>query len=182
MTNWHGETAVGETHEWYTPPAFFDALGATFDLDPCMPPIPFGARGVGQPWPDDAPPVPWVPVRRWYTPADNGLVQPWDGLVWLNPPYGNQAVPFLSRLVEHGHGIALVFARTETAWWHASAPRASSVLFLRDRVHHIRADGHQGRGAMGSALLAYGDEASAVLLRSRLAGWLVAGSRSRAAA
>lgn len=143
-----------------------------------MPSEPVHAPAVAERSPvnDGLAPVPWVPARRWYTALNNGLLQPWDGTVWLNPPYGPQAVPFLHRLVEHGDGLALVFARTETAWWHASAPRAHAVLFLRDRVHHIRADGHQGRGAMGSALLAYGHHATQGLVRaaSRLElGWLV---------
>lgn len=31
------ETPVGATVEWYTPPALFDTLGLTFDLDPASP-------------------------------------------------------------------------------------------------------------------------------------------------
>lgn len=184
MANWHGEHAVGSTHEWFTPPELFEGLGVTFDLDPAMPserissiaPGPRALEAHG-----GRAPVPWIPTRRWYTPLENGLQQPWDGLVWMNPPYGSMAVPFLDRLVAHGNGIALVFTRTETAWWHASAPRADAVLFLRDRLRHVRADGFRGRGAMASALLGYGDEAAATLIRADLAGWLVwsRGSRSR---
>lgn len=150
MTNWHGETAVGGTVEWFTPPELFQQLGMTFDLDPCMP-----IRRLS----DDpaVPPVPWVPARSWWTPIENGLLQPWHGRVWLNPPYGPTAVPFLHRLAEHGDGLALVFSRTETAWWRSVAARADAVCFLRDRVRHVREDGHKGRGAMGSALLVFGE-------------------------
>jgi len=185
MANWHGEHATGSTHEWFTPPELFDALGATFDLDPAMPSAVIESKVVSARAIEahgGRAPVPWIPVRTWYTPDDNGLLQAWDGLVWLNPPYGNLAVPFLDRMVAHGNGIALVFARTETAWWHASAPRASAVLFLRDRLRHVRADGFRGRGAMASALLAYGDEAHATLIRSRIPGWLVQASSVKAAA
>lgn len=189
MTNWHGETPVGKTVEWYTPPEFFTRLGMTFDLDPAMPvqvDEPRCLRGCGRPAihrdhreggydshvyrPE--PPVPWVPVTRWYTPNENGLMQPWEGRVWLNPPYGRQAVPFLHRLAEHGDGVALVFSRTETAWWRSVAPRADLVCFLRDRLRHIRADGHQGRGAMGSALLVFGAENVAPVIAADL-GWCV---------
>lgn len=173
MANWHGELPVGRTHEWFTPPGLFDALGLRFDLDPAMPMQPIRDAGPGLPsWTAGFPPVPWIPVDHWYTALDNGLTQPWAGRVWLNPPYGNMAVPFLHRLVEHGDGIALVFARTETAWWHAAATRADVVCFLRDRIHHIRADGRQGRGAMGSALLAFGEVCADAVRRSGL-GWLV---------
>lgn len=156
MTNWHGETAVGGTTEWYTPASFFDRLGMTFDLDPASP---------------GADVVPWVPAARHFTIRENGLLQPWSGRVWLNPPYGPQAVPFLHRLAEHGDGLALVFSRTETAWWRAVAPRSEAVCFLRDRLHHVRADGHQGRGAMGSALLVFGARNLAPVVAADL-GWM----------
>jgi len=31
------ESARNESVDWYTPPELFDALGLTFDLDPCSP-------------------------------------------------------------------------------------------------------------------------------------------------
>lgn len=31
------EQSVGKTDEWYTPPYVFEAMGVTFDLDPCSP-------------------------------------------------------------------------------------------------------------------------------------------------
>lgn len=157
MSNWHGETAVGGTVEWYTPPEFFERLGMTFDTDPASP----GADVVS-----------WVPATRHWTPRENGLLQPWDGRVWLNPPYGPQAVPFLHRLATHGDGVALVFSRTETAWWRSVAPRADIVCFLRDRLHHVRADGHKGRGAMGSALLVFGRRNVGPVVAADL-GWCV---------
>jgi hypothetical protein len=156
VTNWHGETAVGGTTEWYTPPEFFERLGMTFDLDPASP----GADVVH-----------WVPAARHFTIRENGLLQPWFGRVWLNPPYGPQAVPFLHRLAEHGDGIALVFSRTETSWWRSVAPRTAAVCFLRDRLHHVRADGHKGRGAMGSALLIFGERLVEPVVRADL-GWM----------
>lgn len=155
--NAHGEHAVGATVEWFTPPELLAAIGLTYDVDPASP-----LRG----------PVPWIPATRFYSPSDNGLIQPWAGRVWLNPPYGNMAVPFLHRLAEHGHGIALVFARTEVDWWQASAPRATAVCFLRDRLYFIREDGFRGRAAMGSALLAFGADCADAIERADL-GWLV---------
>ncbi len=157
MANDHGETAVGGTVEWYTPPEFFDRLGMTFDTDPASP-----GHSV----------VPWVPAATHYTVRENGLIQPWEGRVWLNPPYGPQAVPFLHRLAEHGNGVALVFSRTETAWWRSVAERSTVVCFLAERLHHIRSDGTQGRAAMGSALLAFGAECAEAVIRADL-GWNV---------
>ena len=28
--------------------------------------------------------------KRFYTPDDDGLLQPWKGTCWLNPPYGRK--------------------------------------------------------------------------------------------
>jgi hypothetical protein len=59
----------------YTPRWVFDAMGLHFDLDVASPP--------GGPW--------HVPCDRYYTAEDDGLAQPWDGLVWCNPPYSEMA-------------------------------------------------------------------------------------------
>ena len=88
------ETCIGASDDWYTPPAIFDALGLTFDLDPCSP-------GPGH----------WVPARRVYTIADDGLSKPWgSGLVFMNPPFGgrNGHVPWMCRFLDHANGIAIV--------------------------------------------------------------------------
>lgn len=165
MSNAHGEQAVGQTIEWYTPPEIFAALRLTFDLDPASP----GAHI-----------VPWIPAATHYTMHDGGLWRPWLGRVWLNPPYGPSAPDFLRRLVHHGHGIALVFSRTETQWWHDTAPRADAVCFLRERVWFIdgsgerakRGDRVQARSQMGSALLAFGEDCADAVAASGL-GWVV---------
>jgi hypothetical protein len=50
------EPSVGQSDDWFTPRSIFDALGLTFDLDPCSP----GAEH-------------WVPARRIYTFARLGF-------------------------------------------------------------------------------------------------------------
>lgn len=44
---------------------------------------------------------------------------------------------------QHGNGILLVFARTETAWFHDNifGSPASAILFLRGRLQFHRQDG-----------------------------------------
>lgn len=133
---------------WLTPPGIIAALGQ-FDLDPCCPPV-----------------MPWRTADRCYTVVDDGLKQPWFGRVWLNPPYSRDAVIWLRKMADHGRGIALVFARTETAWffdtvWNA----ASGALFLEGRIYFHRADGYPAKANAGapSLLVAYGDDDACVL-------------------
>lgn len=148
----HGTEATREVR-WLTPKAIPEALGR-FDLDPC------GA-------PD------WSLAERTYLLEDgqDGLVLPWEGRVWLNPPYGRQAEPFLERLAAHGRGTALVFARTETAMFHRLVwPKASAVMFLRGRVTFHRADGVKASANAGapSVLVAYGHEDAAALWKAEM--------------
>ena len=84
--------------DYYTPKWVFDTLGLRFSMDVAAPP---GG-------------VPWVPADRFLTMEDDGLTQPWTGRVWMNPPY-SAATKWVSRFIEHRHGIALV-SHAKSAW------------------------------------------------------------------
>jgi len=87
---------VATSDDYYTPAWIFDRLGLTFDLDVAAPPG--GAH--------------WVPAARYFTVEDDGLSQPWEGRVWMNPPY-SRVTPWVDRFVAHRDGICLVpFARS----------------------------------------------------------------------
>lgn len=144
---------------WITPPWLIDRLGP-FDLDPC-----------------ESTPQPWPCAARGY--RAHGLLLPWEGLVWCNPPYGRATKAWLQRLALHGNGIALVFARTETeAFTTAVWPHASALLFLRGRLTFFRPDGSEPRagGNSGgpSVLIGYGDIARNRLLAASDLGAVVA--------
>lgn len=145
------------TNEWLTPPEIIKALG-TFDLDPCASKV--------RPWPTAA---------THYTIDDGGLSLPWVGRVWLNPPYSSHAVRWLVKLAEHGNGIALTFARTETSWFFGTVwdnPAASGILFLRGRIHFHYTDGKRAEANAGapSVLIAYGQDNARILEASGLDG------------
>ena len=95
--------------------------------------------------------------------------------MFCNPPY-SLIGPFMAKAAAHGHGIALVFARTETAWWFESVwPKATSVLFLHGRLHFHHPDGTRAAANAGgpSALVAYGPTAYTRLATAGLPGALV---------
>lgn len=131
------------TVEWLTPPEILEALG-DFDLDPCAP--------VSRPWDMAA---------RHFTIYDNGLLRRWEGRVWLNPPFGAEAQKWLARLAEHGNGIAMVPARTETkAFFDLVWSRADAIVFVRGRPHYHYVTGEKARFNSGApmVLIAYGKE------------------------
>lgn len=148
MGGHHSANALKD--EWLTPPTLMQALGE-FDLDPCAP--------INRPWPTAA---------HHLTIDDNGLARQWQGRVWCNPPYGLAAAKWLARLVDHGDGIALIFARTETRMFFEHVwPKADAVLFLEGRLHFHHVDGSRAAANAGapSVLVAYG-RANAEVLRT----------------
>jgi len=132
----HERPNKGATDVWLTPLSIIQALGE-FDLDPC-----------GEPHHKTA--------KEIYTEA--GLERTWHGRVWLNPPY-SEVGTWLDRLAEHGHGIALVFARTETVWAQRILPKADSVFFPAKRFTFLKEDGSIPPGNAGapSMLLSFGE-------------------------
>lgn len=146
--------------EWLTPPSIIKALGE-FDLDPCAPA-------------DNR--RPWDTARKHYSVEDDGLAQPWTGRVWCNPPYGLEAARWLKRLAEHGDGIALIFARTETAMFFDHVwSKADALLFLRGRLHFHHVDGTRAAANAGapSVLVAYGERNAKALRESGIPGYVV---------
>lgn len=155
---------------WLTPRSILDHLG-DFDLDPCCPEN-----------------MPWKTATRMVTPQEDGLTVPWRGRVWLNPPYGREATPFLQKMKEcairgKGRGIALVFARTETKMWQDLIfPYAYGICFLRGRVSFCDIQGDPvGTSTMPSALIAYSWEDKLILEAANeqhFGGSFVQGERS----
>ena len=137
----HDRTETGKA-EWLTPPEIIAALGP-FDLDPCSPVI-----------------RPWPTAETHFTIEDNGLIKPWFGRVWLNPPYGTETGKWLRRMKSHGNGIVLIFARTETRTFHEYVfGVADALLWIKGRLTFYNADGSkpQNCGGAPSVLIAYGN-------------------------
>lgn len=72
------------TDHWLTPPALLQATGP-FDLDPCA--------YEKQPW--------RTAVKMYSLPAQDGLLLPWEGTVFCNPPYGPEVEKWARRLALH---------------------------------------------------------------------------------
>lgn len=157
------ESTYNESKEWYTPRPIFDALGMEFDLDPCSP-----GRDI----------VPWIPADKHLTIIENGLVASWTGNVFMNPPYGMDTPKWFKRLALHGFGIGLVFARTDTRWFHEFVPLADAICFIQGRVQFVKAaeaeryarGGYDPKGGCGAAsmLVAFGKKNAEALFGANL--------------
>ena len=136
--------SIYTTDSWITPKWLIDRIGP-FDLDPCA-----------------CDPQPWPCAKQQYT--ELGLLKPWHGFVWCNPPYGKAMKAWLNKLALHNNGIALVFARTETkAFFEHVWPFATSLLFIQGRLTFHYPDGSAPRNGANSGgpsvLIGYGSEA-----------------------
>lgn len=150
------ESTADAPFEWYTPPIIFERMGVEFDLDPCSP-------GAGKSF---------VPARKHLTIVDDGLATPWDkkDFAFVNPPYGRETQKWMRKLAEHGNGIALVFARTDVAWFQEVADRTSAICFVSGRIRFYKGnlvDQGDTPGA-GSMLVGFGERAKDVLIHSEL--------------
>jgi phage N-6-adenine-methyltransferase len=108
------------TDEWVTPHDLFDRLNAVFHftLDPC-------ATAAN------------AKCKRYFTIAEDGLSQDWDGeRVFMNPPYGRAVVDWVKKASEaKALVVCLLPARTDTKWWHEYVVgRGASVSFLKGRL------------------------------------------------
>lgn len=150
------EQSVGHTDEWYTPPHVFNALGCSFDLDVASP-----GQSV----------TPWIPAARFI--LRNSLNEPWEGFIWMNPPFGsrNALIPWLQKFFDHGNGIALAPDRTSAPWWQACAPMSDLILFVSPKIKFVDMRGEPGKSpAQGTTLFAKGPRSVEALHRAAANG------------
>ncbi len=109
-----------KTDEWATPQEVFDRLNEEFHftLDPCA-----TAEN--------------AKCARFFTRAQDGLQQPWVGVVFMNPPYGREIGKWVRKAfessLEGATVVCLLPARTDTTWFHDYCLRGE-VRFIRGRL------------------------------------------------
>jgi len=73
--------------------------------------------------------------ERFFTKEMDGLKQPWSGVCWMNPPFGEQGKWVKKAYEESKKGttvVCLLPSRTNTGWWHDIAMKGE-VRFIRGR-------------------------------------------------
>ena len=109
-----------KTDLWYTPEDFFSKYNDKykFDLDVCAT--------------DDN-----AKCSRYFTQEVDGLSQEWEGICWMNPPYGREIGKWMKKAYESSLNgstvVCLVPSRTDTKWWHEYAMKGE-IEFIRGRL------------------------------------------------
>lgn len=127
---------------WETPLDLFEKINAVynFDLDVCA--VKETAK-----------------CDRYFTPEIDGLLQEWDGVCWMNPPYGREQVKWINKASESKCTIVcLIPARPDTKVWHNIIfEKASAVCFLKGR---LKFGGSKDSAPFPSAIVVFGDNPS----------------------
>jgi len=77
--------------------------------------------------------------KNYYSIQDDALAQPWDGVVWCNPPY-SKIKAFLNKAHEELRNgnckavVFLTFSNTDTAWFHDYVLGKAEIRFIRGRL------------------------------------------------
>jgi len=114
---------TNKTDDWLTPPELVRSLGV-FDLDPCA-----SSRSHGE-----------LAAVNFRLPEHNGLLEPWSGRVWCNPPF-SQMSAWATRFALHFDGIMICPLRMQVRWSQVLFDHADGILFMRDPVRWVSPDG-----------------------------------------
>lgn len=135
---------------WGTPQKLFDNLNKRyeFQLDVCA--IAENAK-----------------CASYYSPEVDGLSQDWNGVLWMNPPYGRGIIHWMKKAYESSRDngatvVCLVPSRTDTKWWHEYGMKGE-IHFIKGRLKF--GDG-ENVAPFPSAIIIYGGDSKAGTVRA----------------
>lgn len=121
-----------------TPQELFNRLNKefNFDLDPCS--THKNAKCI-----------------KHYTKQENGLILPWYGAVFMNPPYGRVIKNWVAKAYIESQSnaitvVCLLPARTDTRWFHEYIYRKFEIRFLKGR---LKFSGYKGNAPFPSMIV-----------------------------
>lgn len=141
----------GGNNEWYTPAQFIELAREVMggiDTDPATSEV---ANKT-------------VRATTTYTAETDGRDKPWNGRVWMNPPYAQPLIADFSEAVaskyesgEIEQACVLVNNATETQWFQRMLEASAAVCFPRSRIRFIDPQGSpSGAPLQGQAVLYMG--------------------------
>jgi phage N-6-adenine-methyltransferase len=109
------------TDMWETPQWIFDTFNVhyLFTLDVCA--VQDNAK-----------------CKNYFTLEQDGLKQKWEEMCWMNPPYGREIIKWVRKAYESSLDgtvvVALLPARTDTAWFWDYVYEKAMIGFIRGRL------------------------------------------------
>jgi len=134
-----------------TPPWVYESL-APFDLDPCA-----------------AKNTTIADTNYRLCDGENGLVLPWFGLAWCNPPF-SQKENWAAKMAEHGNGILILPERGSAPWFGPLAEKCGAYFVMGKKINFI---GGPSSNNLGSVLFPFGSLAVERIEKSGLPGHFV---------
>ena len=143
---------LSRNNEWYTPAKYIEAareLMGTIDLDPAS------CESANE----------IVKATQYYDKQSNGFDKPWNGHIWLNPPYGREdgssnQESWSRRLIEQyqdgitQEAILLVNAAVDTKWFQRLFDYP--ICFPNHRINFTTPEPTTSGSTHGSALIYFG--------------------------
>lgn len=112
---------TSNTDMWATPQDVFDKLNSIFSFETDVCALPENAK-----------------CANYYTPEMDGLKQEWNGVCWMNPPYGRGIGEWIKKAYESAQNgatvVCLLPARVDTRWWHDYCAKAAEIYFVKGRL------------------------------------------------
>jgi phage N-6-adenine-methyltransferase len=111
--------------DWTTPQSLFNKINLEFNFE----------------W-DLAASETNAKCSKFFTKEQDGLKQIWDGVCWLNPPYGDKSskmVDWIKKAYNDSKNndkltvVMLIPARTNTKWFHEYCMKAAELKFILGR-------------------------------------------------
>lgn len=143
MTKWKDVLLSSGNDEWKTPSNFVKFINKNFkiDIDPCC--SVFNVR-----------------AKKHFTKEQNGLIQNWEGNVYMNPPY-SKISKWMQKAFNEYNGrcdliLCLVPSRTGANWFQHYGFKADYILFINKRLKYDIGKRKKTPAPFDSALIIYG--------------------------
>jgi len=87
---------------------------------------------------------------KFITEKEDSLLVEWKQTFFMNPPY-SKVEKFMKKAyyqhIKHGvEGLILVFAKTDTKWWHEFVENKAEVHFIKGRIKFFK-DGYETKNS-----------------------------------
>ena len=79
--------------------------------------------------------------KNFFSPEDDGLSKTWNGICWMNPPYGKEISKWVKKAYEESLSgttiVGLLPARTDTKWFHDYVLEKAEIRFIKGRIKFV---------------------------------------------